>query len=104
MSNSKRVYQETDISFLFQKRRFLFDQTKQSFDTLKYAIDSDPKPRIESFQHSRGITSEVDLAKLEKHYGNNTFDIPVPTFTELFRQHAVAPFFVFQYFASAFGS
>lgn len=35
---------------------------------------------------------------MEQHYGTNTFDIPVPTFTELFKQHAVAPFFVFQIF------
>jgi cation-transporting ATPase 13A1 len=38
------------------------------------------------------------LTRLEHYYGTNTFDIPVPTFTELFQEHAVAPFFVFQIF------
>jgi cation-transporting ATPase 13A1 len=38
------------------------------------------------------------LSRLEQYYGANTFDIPVPTFTELFKEHAVAPFFVFQIF------
>ncbi len=35
---------------------------------------------------------------MQQYYGDNTFDIPVPTFMELFKEHAVAPFFVFQIF------
>ncbi len=38
------------------------------------------------------------MARIQQHYGDNTFDIPVPTFTELWKEHAVAPFFVFQMF------
>ncbi|KAK3484887.1 cation-transporting ATPase 4 [Neurospora crassa] len=70
---------KTNISFLFQKRRFLYNAETNSFSTLTYQIDDEPKPKLE-------------------HYGTNTFDIPVPTFTELFKEHAVAPFFVFQVF------
>jgi manganese-transporting P-type ATPase len=65
---------------------------------LKYEIDQEPKPFIRSFQTAKGITSASELSRLQQHYGDNTFDIPVPTFTELFREHAVAPFFVFQIF------
>src|SRR3954449_11013179 len=87
-----------NISFLFQKRRFLYDPAKKTFDILKYDIDADPKPKIEQFQKSRGITSAAEATRIEQHYGTNTFDIPVPTFGELFKEHAVAPFFVFQIF------
>lgn len=86
------------MSFLFQKRRFLYDEARKSFRTLEYAIDAEPKPTIGHFQGSRGLTTQAELDSLLQHYGTNTFDIPVPTFTELFKEHAVAPFFVFQVF------
>ena len=85
-------------SFLFQKRRFLYNTDTKIFAPLTYAIDADPKPVLRGFQAARGITSRAELDKLQQHYGDNTFDIPVPTFTELFKEHAVAPFFVFQVF------
>ncbi|KAI1765431.1 hypothetical protein GGR53DRAFT_265786 [Hypoxylon sp. FL1150] len=94
----ERVGDKTNLSFLFQKRRFLYDPAKKSFSPLTYEIDAEPKPQIEKFQKSNGISSQAELTKLEQYYGTNTFDIPVPTFTELFREHAVAPFFVFQVF------
>jgi manganese-transporting P-type ATPase len=89
---------ETNLSFLFQKRRFLYDRTSKTFVTLKYDIDAEPKPLIAHFQSSRGLEKQSEIARIEKYYGTNTFDIPVPTFTELFKEHAVAPFFVFQVF------
>ncbi|KAI9052919.1 hypothetical protein LZ554_003191 [Drepanopeziza brunnea f. sp. 'monogermtubi'] len=89
---------KSSISFLFQKRRFLFDAAKGSFSPLEYPLDKEPKPLLAEFQKSRGITSPSELSRIHQHYGDNTFDIPVPTFTELFKEHAVAPFFVFQIF------
>ncbi|UPL03706.1 hypothetical protein LCI18_014640 [Fusarium solani-melongenae] len=87
-----------NTSFLFQKRRFLYDPETKSFGTLKFDIDSEPKATIGHFQTAKGIQTQVELSRIEQHYGLNTFDIPVPTFTELFKEHAVAPFFVFQIF------
>ncbi|KAF2154425.1 E1-E2 ATPase family protein [Myriangium duriaei CBS 260.36] len=86
------------ISFLFQKRRFLYSSVTGSFSPLTYALDKEPKPFIKDFQESQGITTLAQVTAVQQHYGNNTFDIPVPTFLELFQEHAVAPFFVFQIF------
>ncbi|KAF2668470.1 cation pump, Ca2+ pump [Microthyrium microscopicum] len=85
-------------SFLFQKRRFLYDQAKGSFIPLTFILDAEPKPQLKVFQISKGLTSSSEIKRLEQYYGDNTFDIPVPSFTELFQEHAVAPFFVFQIF------
>lgn len=98
LTDGLQVGGKTNTSFLFQKRRFLYDPEAQSFRTLQYDIDVEPKPTIGSFQASRGIDKQSELTRIEQHYGINTFDIPVPTFTELFKEHAVAPFFVFQIF------
>ncbi|KAK0717803.1 hypothetical protein B0T26DRAFT_872170 [Lasiosphaeria miniovina] len=92
----KIVRDKKNTSFFFQKRNFLFDATTKTFRTLTYEIDNEPK--LEHFQKSKGITAAAEVQRLEQHYGTNTFDIPVPTFTELFKEHAVAPFFVFQIF------
>ncbi|CCD45285.1 hypothetical protein BofuT4_P119910.1 [Botrytis cinerea T4] len=89
---------KSNVSFLFQKRRFLYDAAKNSFAPLTYSIDQEPKPLLEAYQKSRGIDSASELSRIHQHYGDNTFDIPVPTFSELFKEHAVAPFFVFQIF------
>ncbi|TGZ83038.1 putative cation transporting ATPase [Ascodesmis nigricans] len=88
--------EEIEISFLFQKRRFIYDPDKKSFAPLVYDIDA--APLLEHFQKSRGIQTQERLDQLQHHYGDNTFDIPIPTFSELFKEHAVAPFFVFQIF------
>ena len=50
------------------------------------------------FQASKGLTTKAEIDRLQQYYGDNSFDIPVPTFSELWKEHAVAPFFVFQIF------
>ena len=86
------------ISFLFQKRKFLYNAEKNSFAPLSYAIDQEPKPAIREFQNFKGLERRADIEQRTQYYGPNIFDIPVPSFTELFKEHAVAPFFVFQVF------
>ena len=86
------------MSFLFQKRRFFYNAEANSFAPQSYDIDKEPKPAIEIFQTSKGLQTKSEIEKVQQQYGDNTFDIPVPTFTELWKEHAVAPFFVFQMF------
>lgn len=93
-----QVAGKENLSFLFQKRRFLYDEKTGSFAPLVFEMDKEPKPLIGDFQKSRGVGKDSNVEHIRQHYGPNIFDIPVPTFTELFKEHAVAPFFVFQIF------
>ena len=86
------------LSFLFQKRRFLFYPERGTFAPLSYVLDEEPRPALKYFQQSKGLTTKAEIDRIQHHYGDNTFDIPVPGFLELFQEHAVAPFFVFQIF------
>lgn len=86
------------VSFLFQKRRFLYYPDRCCFAPLSYVLDEEPKPAIKYFVQSKGLTSQADIDRVHHHYGDNKFDIPVPGFVELWKEHAVAPFFVFQVF------
>ncbi|KAG8626113.1 hypothetical protein KVT40_006514 [Elsinoe batatas] len=85
-------------SFLFQKRRFIYSPEHRTFKTLTYALDKEPKPLIREFQESPGLGTQSQVTSLLQNFGPNTFDIPVPSFMELFQEHAVAPFFIFQIF------
>ncbi|KEF58286.1 ATPase [Exophiala aquamarina CBS 119918] len=95
-----KIDREADgrTSFLFQKRRFLYNSEKGTFAPLAYALDAVKKPLLRDFQLSRGLTTEKEIEEIQNHYGDNTFDIPVPGFVELWKEHAVAPFFIFQIF------
>ncbi|KAK3062219.1 putative cation-transporting ATPase 1, partial [Teratosphaeriaceae sp. CCFEE 6253] len=87
-----------NTSFLFQKRRFLLGPVKGTFSPLEFKMDEEPKPEVGMYQRSKGLQKRSVIERIQQHYGPNTFDIPVPSFTELFKEHAVAPFFVFQIF------
>jgi hypothetical protein len=45
-----------------------------------------------------GHGSEAKAAAALKRYGPNKYEVPVPPFVELLKEHMVAPFFVFQIF------
>ncbi|KAJ3338398.1 hypothetical protein HDU93_009563 [Gonapodya sp. JEL0774] len=86
----------SQVYFFFQKKKYIFDNDTKMFVKLYY-------PTAEShtlgvFQTARGFSTEEELKHIVDKYGPNKFDIPIPTFQELFQEHLVAPFFVFQIF------
>lgn len=66
-----------------------------AFSRLPYPCNDNPP--VDTFLRPTGLT-EQSGPELQSLYGNNEFDIPIPSFTELFGEHATAPFFVFQIF------
>lgn len=87
------------ISFKYQKREFIWNKEKGCFSPPIFFVDN-AKLTIGELKRKVGLKSS-DLEFSRKKYGKNIFDIPVPTFMELFIEHALAPFFVFQVFSIA---
>lgn len=98
IQRTKGAHGKDEVSFVFQKRLFLYSEQSGTFAPLEFSMDQEPKPLVREFQDSKGLRKKEEIEELHQHYGKNIFDIPVPTFTELFQEHAVAPFFVFQIF------
>jgi len=87
------------IYFYFQKRKYIWDEEKKSFKKLDFICDNDIS--IEYFKEKKGLITEKEIEFVKQKYGENNFDIPIPPFMELFKEHIVAPLFVFQIFCVA---
>ena len=79
-----------DGKFEYQRKKFVWNGDKKRYDKLRYPVVND----ISYYVDAKGFTKEEDF-KVASEFGKNEFDIPLPTFVELFKEHAVAPFFVF---------
>ena len=85
---------EEVISIEFEKIKYLFNKEKNSFEKSKINF----KKRLGEFKDATPYTSEQEVEKLKLKYGNNLMKVPVPSFFSLYKEHIVAPFFVFQLF------
>ncbi|KAG0676255.1 hypothetical protein C6P40_001277 [Pichia californica] len=85
------------VSFKYQKRKFIYSSKTKQFSPPIFFVD-DETLKIGELKAIKGLSSEK-IPFIEKHYGLNIFDIPIPTFFELFVEHMLAPFFVFQLFS-----
>ncbi|PVU86755.1 hypothetical protein BB560_006608 [Smittium megazygosporum] len=84
------------VSFFFQALKFIYDEKTHQFRTVDYPCDLGKN--VSSFKNAKGFNSEKSIEQAVFDYGKNIFSIPIPSFIELFQEHAVAPFFVFQVF------
>ncbi|TFY57413.1 hypothetical protein EVJ58_g7033 [Rhodofomes roseus] len=83
-------------SFNYQRDTYLVSSPSPiAFTRLPYPSSSHPP--LSTYQQVKPLTSQT-VPSLQSMYGKNEFDIPVPSFTELFSEQATAPFFVFQIF------
>ncbi|KAI9457603.1 endoplasmic reticulum Ca-transporting P-type ATPase [Lactarius psammicola] len=69
-----------------------------TFGLLPYP--SSTHPPLSTYRKPVGLRAS-DLPALLSMYGKNEFNIPIPSFSSLFSEHATAPFFVFQIFCVA---
>lgn len=96
MIHLQRPGQATLIFFSYQRDKYIYDPLVRSFGRVSYPCDN--APTFSTLQSCTGLTTEETIDSVRRDFGKNIFDIPIPTFQELFAEHAVAPFFVFQVF------
>ncbi|KAF5354141.1 hypothetical protein D9756_007296 [Leucocoprinus leucothites] len=86
----------SSYTFTYQRDTYTVVSTDPlTFGRLPYPSSS--KPPLETFLKPTSLRTS-HLEALYKLYGENEFNIPIPTFSELFSEQATAPFFVFQIF------
>ena len=67
------------------------------FSSIPYPI----KDLIKFYQENEGLKTELEQKKADLVWGPNKMSVPIPDFFEIYKEHMVAPFFVFQLFTSA---
>ncbi|KAI2811031.1 hypothetical protein BLOT_002201 [Blomia tropicalis] len=92
-----RISGKDSIWFIFQKTKYIYDFDKGQFEQIIFPGD---RP-IQEYQEARGYVVDDDLIVAEKLYGKNNLEMDIPEFWALFRERAIAPFFVFQVFCVA---
>jgi cation-transporting ATPase 13A1 len=82
------------ISIEFEKIKYLFNKEKGTFEKSKINF----KRKLGEFKEVSPYSTELEIEKLKVKYGNNLMKVPIPSFFSLYKEHIVAPFFVFQLF------
>lgn len=111
LSRVRREKERDEYSFVYQADKYVLafpdsqapptsitsssDIRERTFRRVMYPPDAHMP--IGDVQECKGLKADK-LARAKRIYGGNALDIPVPRFMDLFIEHAVAPFFVFQLF------
>ena len=100
----------SELFFLFQKTKYIYHEAPADTPAVNEQGEPMAKAWFAPLDFPVGLELSAYLAagntglstdraaQLMDKYGENVFDIPLPPFMDLFKEHAMAPFFVFQIF------
>ena len=81
--------------FTFQKTRFLYKPASPTNPACFIPLSYPTSMRLSEYLSWKGLDGGAVAGAVQK-FGLNVFDIPLPLFADLFIEHAMAPFFLFQ--------
>eukprot|EP01112_Ceratiomyxa_fruticulosa_P014550 TRINITY_DN4179_c0_g1_i1.p1 TRINITY_DN4179_c0_g1~~TRINITY_DN4179_c0_g1_i1.p1 ORF type:complete len:1212 (-),score=248.16 TRINITY_DN4179_c0_g1_i1:31-3666(-) len=91
----KESFEERDqLYFLYQQRKYVLSQSEGNFQKITFPVNL----TFQEYQKHVGMNDDADLTNARRKWGFNKLDIPLPTFGELYKEQALAPFFAFQMF------
>lgn len=91
-----KKYPELNLIVIeFEKIVYFYNQENKSFTKSKIHYH---EKKLEEFLLTKPHSSQDEMKSLKHKYGSNTMRIPIPSFFSLYKEHIVAPFFVFQLF------
>eukprot|EP00891_Asterochloris_glomerata_P000411 jgi/Astpho2/411/Aster-03461 len=85
---------EEEISFVYRKQRFVFNEDAHCFKKLDFPVEE----HLTTYATSSGYTSEGRIMTATDRWGPNKFEVPLPQFGLLLQEQLLAPFFCFQVF------
>ncbi|EDV27584.1 uncharacterized protein TRIADDRAFT_20897 [Trichoplax adhaerens] len=86
------------IWFSFQKTKYLYDaEEKKQFHSVPFPVDR----KMHFYKNWKGFNEVHEIEHTNRIFGDNKLELIVPEFSELFKERATAPFFVFQVFCVA---
>ncbi|KAF2070934.1 hypothetical protein CYY_007740 [Polysphondylium violaceum] len=96
-STSSPSASEQQVSIEFQKKKLVYNHEKKQFEKVKFNIPVNISEMVDS-NVVRGYQTKQEIEIATMQYGRNRLDIPIPSFLSLYKEQAIAPFFVFQVF------
>ena len=95
--SSATQYESERIWFIFQKTKYTYNFKTETFEVLQFPLNHE----LIVYQQWKGYQDEQDLISTENKFGKNVVEMEIPSAMELFKERAIAPFFVFQVFCVA---
>jgi cation-transporting ATPase 13A1 len=76
------------------KINYIYDENKKTFLKAKFELNK----KLREFLDAEPYNNNSLVEQTQEKFGKNLMNIPIPSFIDLYKEHVVAPFFVFQIF------
>eukprot|EP01134_Creolimax_fragrantissima_P007219 CFRG7219T1 len=85
-------------SIFYEHMKYVFMEDTRDCSVCLAPLSYPDTKEVDVYRMSTGFATEESIGLAEEKFGINKFDIPIPSFLELLKEQALAPFFVFQVF------